>query len=410
MCLSCDDFSEPELVLNSIIIPAGKTTINSTEIFWSEYEGEDFDRYEIYFSKQSQKNFILYATINSVKQIFTSVHGLDSDTPYMFFVRIVTKNGKYSDSELYNIRTLNDQPAQPVIYLANQITHSTIGLVFSGYKDSYAVKFRKYEVYFSSSQNFIPSKESLFDTIREINDTLRIVNGLIEKTVYYFKVRTYNDLGKFSESDLFSSKTINKPPDTVKVFEPLSVTDSSVTISWSTCVAPDFTYYEIFINKNRGFIPVPGLGFARVYGSNVTQYEIKKIQKDSEYFVKVMANDVDRDFSISNEMDFCARSGGGPVPSTLSAENVTRILITLNWSKSPSRYFGSYELHMSKTRNFIPDGYKTSIKVVPYYQQDLTNYTINDLEKNTTYYFKIITTSYFGKQSCSDELEVKTLP
>jgi hypothetical protein len=408
---SCNDIFEPSPPKAPVINSIGARTINSIDLLWSKYDGGDFDRYEVYYKMQYAQDFLLYTTIKNERQIYLTVSGLEPNTAYLFYINTIDKSGNSTKSSVCQYETLSDVPSATTLYNVpdSNIQYSSIYLNWSQYNDEYAVPFSRYEIFCSKASNF-PNTSVTKKIIINSRYANVVVNDLTELTTYYFKVRTYNSLEKYSESAVVSVRTTPCPPDLVGLHEAFDVTESHAKIIWTKSLDTAFQKYEIHISNSMASYPDSSNLFDVITSQNQTEYEINNLVKYKEYFVKILVYKNNNTHSTSNEIGFTAYPGGGPVPVEildLPDESIGQTFINLNWTKSLSMYFEKYEVYMSTTPGFIPD--VPNLRALILYS-DRTTYRVSNLKKNTTYYFKILVYTKMVRYVYSQEKAFTTKP
>jgi hypothetical protein len=416
--LSCEDPKEPPIPLNIEIVSYTRTAY-SIDLLWTEYQESDFKRYEIYLREDTAKEYLLRSTLLSSRQIFTSIPGLKPKTTYFIFIRILTQKGTNIDTKIYNITTFDDVPSPFRIENITDITFHSVKISWTYYSDTKAAKFDHYEIHYSTESNFIPSNATLFCKIDSLKKTSFDVVNLKENTDYYFKVRTYNAFGKFSESPEESVHLPYAPVDPLTLNTPgeSEITESFVKLSWSRSLHDDFDRYEIHMSKNVRvnpddsyyFIPEKSTLIDIIKDKNDTSYVINNLIKNDEYFFRIMVYDKTVNYSSSNTMGTTATTGGKPVPVELYDPVIDSELkvVILSWSRALTNYLKSYIIYMSPESMPEPNMYYWLTEIR---NRNTTTYQTKRLPGNTTYYFRIRVLNIMGAHSLSNEKSITTLP
>jgi hypothetical protein len=394
-----------------VINTVSAKTINSIDLFWSKYEGDDFERYEVYYKHVDDIQYVLYATIKNERQIYITVSSLKPKTKYQFYVKTIDQRGQYAVSTVFQNETLSDIPS-PVYFNPipdSEISYHTIRVTWSPYRDDFAVPFSRYEVYCSSSRDF-PITGATKTVIVNNKFPAAMLVDLTEFTRYYFKVRTYNTLGKYAESATMFEWTTPCPPAILSLFEPTEVTISSAKLNWTKSSDTGFIRYEVHLTNYPEIFPDSSNLVASFFSRDNTEYQLTNLVKYGEYFAKIVEFKNNGTHSVSNYVAFTAYPGGGAVPVqiyTPTDENISINSVYLSWTKSSSRFFMKYEIDTSTVQGFTPNNLTiaTSIPLI-----STTGTGISKLRRNTTYYFKVVVITSVMKPVTSAECKVTTKP
>jgi hypothetical protein len=209
--LSCEEPDDPVISYDYIPRLVSKS-INSIDIFWDEAPMNNFQYYDIFYRESYVTEPKHYITISNKWEVYTSIVGLLPNTDYKIIIVTTDKSGnKYTSKELSE-RTYNDVPSNINVFRADSYTIridqmtgdttiSSITFVWDKYSNSYAVPFSRYEIYMGTHREFICND---YNKIRIIgvdwNTEVIIYESLRIRQYYYFKLRTYNTLEKYSES------------------------------------------------------------------------------------------------------------------------------------------------------------------------------------------------------------------
>jgi hypothetical protein len=409
--ISCDDIfrlPEPE---TPEINKFGSATINSVDLFWSKYNDESFDRYEIYYGLQYTSEYDLYTIIKNKNQAYLTISGLKPKTTYQFYVRAINQEGKYADSKIVSLSTLSDIPSDVSFnnITDDHLSYHSITLSWSEYKDDFAVDFSRYEVYYSTSPSF-PDNYLTNKVIVKYRQPIVVISDLTELTDYYFKVRTYNTVEKFSQSDVIHLMTAPCPPDIVYLYEPPDslVTESSVKVNWSRSIDTGFIRYEVHMDTYPTFIPDSTTFITSFNSKDETECKINNLTKNEEYFIKIVVIKNNNSYSISNYVGITATTGGYPIPVEIYDPidaNLSSRSINVEWSKSVTRFLYATTVFMSLTHGFAPESRYT---IASDTSSSFTHFKINYLMSNTTYYFIVRIQNKMSKNADSKEKTIKT--
>jgi hypothetical protein len=134
---------------------------------------------------------------------YSHVSDLYPKEEFYFFVRLIKKNGSYTDSDILFVLTKSDIPSPIVSFsYSRNYTEKEDIINWSKYLEDDIVPFSRYELYCSREQYFQPSRQNLYDSIPWVDFNYRPIDtSKFEINIsYYFKVKTYNKREKYSES------------------------------------------------------------------------------------------------------------------------------------------------------------------------------------------------------------------
>jgi len=172
-------------------------TDSSITVTWSKSDDPDFSSYEIYidtvsdFQGNPQSDFIL-----NISDTSYTIFGLNENSDYYFRIRVYDINGYYAESSVLEYGTANLPPA-PTTLTAQKINQNTIMLnwVNQNIRD-----FDRYEIYRSIDSLSVFSNliASIYD-----QDSIGFYESNVDSgIVYYYAVRTVDDGGAYSTSNI----------------------------------------------------------------------------------------------------------------------------------------------------------------------------------------------------------------
>jgi hypothetical protein len=392
---SCEEPDDPALPYNQANSRVIGRTITSFDIFWEESTSDIFDRYEIYYKEYFTQDYRLYITISNQRQIYTTISGLIPNTEYKILIKTIDKNGNvWTSKELVN-QTFNDVPSGFEKFEVTDFTYDRVDLEWSIYKDSYAVPFDRYEIHKGLKADFICNDSTLCEIIPTMETNKRSIADLKDKVGYYFKIRVYNKIGKFTESFVIYIHTPNAPPKSIVLYDPEEITETSAILKWQKSTDLEFEKYDIHQGNNKDFQPSKSNLIASIKDQKLTSFTLNGLKPKGDYVYKILVYDVYGDYSTSNYTGFTATLGGLPVPSELVAYDIGPGSIMLEWTPSKSTIFAKYTIYMAK------DSIKLTNKDQVVFSGQNTDSVIRNLDNHTTYYLQIEVTNIFGKSALS---------
>ena len=288
-----------------------KVELNQIEFVWYATNIKDFQKYEFYFSQL--KNFPisslnLHRTINNISDTSLFINNLRPNTEYYYKLRVYDKSELHSDSDEESIKTGNDIPTQVVIERISDETDSSVVLQWSKNED---IDFLRYEIHYSTTQNFVVSPSTLYGGIgiTDQNTTSYTISNLTALTKYYFKVRVVDNENAFMDSEEVSVTT-KEPmgpdiPTPVTILEPTDadITQTSVTIRWEAYQDPEFKGYQVHYSTDANFMPSPTtLHFGTLPLMTTSSWTVTGLRSSTTYYFTVRVINVKDKFSDSKRV------------------------------------------------------------------------------------------------------------
>ncbi len=182
--------------------------------------------------------------------------------------------------------TLISAPPAPVTLATPSGSAVSQFYIILSWSSSNIPNFGKYEVHMSTNPNFTPSQSTLVWTANYPTYNSYNVTGLNDDTVYHFRVRTYDNYGGYSDSNVVSVKTlvyIDLPPPKVTVSDAGDATDTSVTIKWTKCTESDFREYQLHMSRIYGFTPSSATLVQTLVDAQRERYTVTGLEPSTTY-------------------------------------------------------------------------------------------------------------------------------
>ncbi|MEM2870588.1 MAG: fibronectin type III domain-containing protein [Thermoplasmata archaeon] len=302
--------------------------------------------------------------------------------------------------------TSNTPPTPVTLHEPTNITDNALELSWTMNPDK---DFSRYEVYQSTLSNFSAPKLLMWTGDR--SRTGLLVTGLARLTTYYFMVRVLDRAGLSADSNVVRATTLlgNVPPAAVTLYAPTSVTDSSMTLSWSRNNDGDFARYELHGSTQPGFTPSQSTLIASIPDQNTTQFSVTGLLPSTNYYFRVRTWDTGGLFNDSNRVNATTAAQNLPpeAPVLYPPSNITESSMTLSWSRNNDSDFARYTLFMGNGSGFEPSN-ESLIATIE--NQSTTSYTASGLSSNTTYFFRLRVEDTGGLWNLSGEVNGTTLP
>ncbi len=326
----------------------------SLKVFWKAVNGAD--GYELYRSASSGGGYSLTATVTSGKTEYRDT-GLTIGSTYFYKVRAYrTVNGKKVYSG-YSSEKSGTVKLSTVAGLRVQMTkYNTLQLNWDKAGDA-----KTYEVYYSTSPN------SGYKRATSTKKTTYKFSKAKCGQTYYFKIRTYEKIGKVKYYSDYcaevSGKTVLNGTPTVYVSK---TKYNSVTIKWNKVASAK--KYEIYYSTS------PDGEYTLLKSQGGTSYTHKKLTTGVTYYYKVRPM---RDYFYG---EFSNVTSARPVLGELKNLKVKTGTNQLKISWKSSSGAEAYVLMRSESR----DGDYVEIS-----RSKKTSYTDKGLQDGKTYYYKV---------------------
>lgn len=352
------DYSGEQSVQTALNAPAagGVSTsdMQSLSVSWNAVEGAN--GYEVYRSASSGSGYTLVANLSGGEVQYRDT-GLAIENTYYYQVRAYrTAAGKTVYSG-YSAEMSGTVKLSQVTGLYVQMTkYNTLQLSWNASGDA-----KTYEVYYSTSP------DSGYKKAKTTKSTTYKFSKAKCGQTYYFKIRTYEKIGKikyYSDyCEAVSGYTVLTGTPTVYVSK---TKYNSVTIKWSK--VPSTKKYEIYYSTS------PDGEYTLLKSQGGTSYTHKKLTTGVTYYYKVRPT---RDYFYG---EFSNTTSGRPVLGEL--KNL-KVKTGSNQLKISWKSVSGAEAYVLMRSDSADGGY------VEISRAKKTSYTDKGLEAGTTYYYKV---------------------
>lgn len=324
-------------------------TSDSITLSWDKLE--NVESYIVYAYKDSTKKYTKVTTVNTNT---VTIDNLKSGTTYSYAVRAFNAScyGKYS-----SIITTTTNPAAPTL----KATQTTESITLTWNKITGAAGYVIY------SYN---DKDKQYTKVSTVKNNKTTIKDLDSATAYHYAIRAYKKLNSKNYYSSYSSilKTATKPtkPTNLKA----SQTTTSITLTWKKVSgATSYTVYDYFSDEKITTVKTNKATIKKLYDS--TNYE---------YYVIANAKIDGKTYSSSKVV---IKTATKPLTvSYLSVKSGSK-KATLNWY---AEYCNGYVIYMATSKN----GEYKKIKTISNSDWEYS-YTVKNLTKGKTYYFKMKT-------------------
>ena len=229
-----------------------------------------------------------------------------------------------------------------------------------------------YQIQYSTFSNFNNAK-----TVEAVNETSKELNKLSEKTTYYVRIRTYiteNNKTYYSQWSKEKSVETKSFPAKTSVVS-LNAKIDSIKVKWDE---KEVNGYEIAYSTSSDFNNAKKI---IVKKADTTSKAVNNLKKKTKYYFRIRTyisvNGTAYYSQWSKEK--AAETKSGPAKTSIKELSARISSIKVEWTE---KQVSGYEIAYS-TSSDLKNAKKIKAK-----KAGTTKKTVNDLKKNTKYYFK----------------------
>jgi len=238
------------------------------------------------------------------------------------------------------------------------------------------------------------------------DDFSQVISDLSPNTIYYFRAQTENSAGSSSGAELSFTSLSAVPPEAPASFTTIASGSQQINLSWTMVADADKTKIQC---KQGGF-PVDKNDGTEVYFGDAEAFSDTELSPETSYYYRAWSFNDDSALWSENHAESQATTEvlpnnppvvpTNPSPETLVA-NVS-IEVVLNW------YGDDPDEGDSLTYDVYFDTVNASTLVAG--NQSSTSFEPGELEKDSTYYWKVIASDSNGMSAESPVWEFNTEP
>jgi hypothetical protein len=223
-------------------------------------------------------------------------------------------------------------------------------------------------------------------------------NNLSPETTYYYRIRSYNNIGNSNYSEEISITTpVIPPPNAPSSLSSTNIKGRSVSLTWN-----DNSNDEAYFELERSNMPDSNYSRVATINSNQTIYTDTGLSPVTAYFYRIRACSEHGCSNYSNELAITTTELQPPAcPTNLTATNITKNSVLLHWTDNSNNEEG-FRIYRSLTP---ATGYTQVAVLAP----NSSQYTNSQLNPATTYYYRILAYNEDGNSDYSNELSITTL-
>ncbi len=308
------------------------------------------------------------------------VDNLRSNTTYFWRVRSFNRTGGGPNSTVWQVRTTAyTQPPSRVdlISPAHNSNKFSTTLTFSWQRDPVATSYRLQVSTTSDFSTFVLNQSG-------ITGNSFTLNNLKSNTVYFWRVIASNEAGSGTASKVWNvrSSTYSGIPPATTLLSPADNSTrpaNNIHVSWANVSSA--SEYRLQVSETADFSTYT----VNVGGIEGTSYQLPPLRENRTYYWRVRTRNPAGDGARSLTWKFTTSTNqAGPentalISPTNNSTNLSKT-VTLHWEEA--LLADSYRLEVSKSSNF-------STFVVSISGLKDTRYILDQVEDNTTYYWRV---------------------
>jgi parallel beta-helix repeat protein len=240
-----------------------------------------------------------------------------------------------------------------------------------------------------------------YNNINAGNVTTFSVTGLIPVTVYYYRIRAYNDIGTGGSSNVINLNTSQVPaPGAPTALAATIIKQATFSANWNA--SPTATGYYLDVATDNAFTNFIE-GFNNKTLANVTTGSVTGLSSNSTYYYRIRAFNAGGTSSSSSVITVTTLADPPPVPSASAATSIAQKSFIANWGSSAGA--NGYYLDVATNSSF------TNF-VTGYNNKNVSNVlscNVTGLIPNTSYYYRVRAYNTGGAGASSNTITINTL-
>ncbi len=373
---------------------ASAITISGFQANWSAVSGASGYRIDV----SSSPNFSSY--INNGQDVDVgnttgaTVAGLNSSMTYYYRVRAYNSTSTSDNSITIATTTLAYSLPVPTAQPASFITTSSF---FANW--STVILALGYRVDISTTPTFttfIPGGQDLDVG----NNITTLISGLSANSIYYYRVRAYDNNGTSAGSATIKVTTLPNALNSPVANPATNVTGASFTASWGSVSGA--ASYRLDVSTTPTFNTYVS-GYQNLNVGDVTSKVVTGLGGNNTYYYRVRAVAGTLTSGNSATITVTTLSSSLPPPTATAATAITPTTFTANWSSSVSVL--GYRIDVSTNSNFSTylNGWQNADP------GNNTSVVVDGLNPSTTYYYRVREFDLSGTSANSATVSATTL-
>jgi titin len=378
------------------IIPAapvlsGALSVSQTSFTatWQSVTGATGYRLDVSTSSGFTSFVTGYSNLDVNNITSSTVISLTAGTTYYYRARAYNAGGSGASSVTGAVMTL---PATPAIPATAAATSSTLTSFTANWKAAAGATGYLLDVSTDPAfGSFVPGYSNL-----NVGLVIsQIVSGLVDGTVYHYRVRSYNNGGISANSGTTSTATLPLPPVAVSAS---TIAQTSFTAGWN--VVSGATGYRLDVATDPSFTTISILSVYRdkaVTGGSTTTASVSGLTAGIVYYYRVRAVTAGGSGDNSNVISLMTLG----TPLATAASNVTQTSFTANWNTAVGAV--DYWLDVSTSSGF------GTFMIKDLAMGSAITYDVSGLSPASMYYYRVRAKNGMSVSAYSNTISQSTL-
>lgn len=387
----------------------GSTT--SLRLTWTQSSDQDFASYKLYRATAPNvtQDAAFVTSIESVNTLSFVDENLNENTVYYYRLYVFDTSGRSSPSNEVSGSTAQNEPPTAVTLSQPEITEGASTSLRLSWTQNTDVDFASYKLYRADSPN-VSTSSNLVTTVASQATLSFLDEALEENTTYYYRLYVFDSGGLSTASNEVNATTPqNEAPTEVTLFDPEAPEGSSTTLrlAWTQNNDADFASYKLYRSMSPN-VTTSSTFLASFESQATLSYLDESLQENTTYYYKLYVFDAGGLSTASNEVNGTTLQNEPPIAVTLfepEAPNGSSTTLRLSWTQNNDPDFASYKLYRAVSPN-VTTG---STFLTSFEARTSLSYVDENLQENTTYYYKLYVFDSGGLSTASNEVSGATL-
>ncbi|MEJ0029069.1 MAG: fibronectin type III domain-containing protein [Bacteroidota bacterium] len=320
-----------------------------------------------------------------------AVTTLTAGTTYYYRIRATSASGTSGNSATISVVTT---PSAPVAAAATSVSTNSFNAVWASSASATSYRLDVSTTNTFTGGTFVAGYQDV-----DVGNVLTTpVNGLIDGTTYYYRVRALNGSGTSTSSNIIT--TITAPPAPV-ASAATSLTQTSFSANWSA--AASATGYRLDVSTDPAFGSFVGV-YNNLSAGNVTTLGVTSLAAGTTYYYRVRATSSSGTSINSSNISALTIS---PNPVVAAATSIGQTTFNANWSASATAT--GYRLDVATNSAFTGGTFVSGYQDIAI--SNVTTFAVSsNLAAGTTYYYRVRSVNASGTSGNSANGTVTTAP